>query len=335
MQLSRPERGALAVVGAINWDISIFEKRFARPGEEVPVSSVEEFSGGKGANVAVAAARILGRGRVAMLGALGTDEIGHRQRKELRREGVDVEAVATVSGARSGRAYILVDGEGSKTIHTHFGANDEVTPQLIGSAEASNAISKAEMVVVMDPPTAAGLAAATAAKKSGATLLFSPGVRTQEGLRGIDRTVELSDYLFLDRAELANLVRSGDEVEALDRLRARFPGLTVVATLGASGCTLASGRVVSTADGVSGSELGKKVLNTTGCGDAFLGVFASYLMMGAPPLKAAAWANLAGAIKATRYETRGSPFRGELEKEMRRLERARRLPPASRQSTAS
>src|SRR5690242_1715086 len=65
----------LSVIGAINWDISLFQERFARPGEEVPVKRVEEFSGGKGGNVAVAAARILGPGRAAFVGALGDDPI--------------------------------------------------------------------------------------------------------------------------------------------------------------------------------------------------------------------------------------------------------------------
>src|SRR5207247_5555412 len=78
----------LTVLGAINWDTSIFEDRFAKQGEEVPVNRVEEFSGGKGANVAVAAARILGKQHVSFVGAIGKDEVSRKQLAELLREGV-------------------------------------------------------------------------------------------------------------------------------------------------------------------------------------------------------------------------------------------------------
>ena len=85
--------------------------------------------------------------------------------------------------------------------------------------------------------------------------------------------------------------------------------------------------------GVDLSLLGKRAVNSTGSGDAFLGTFASYVFMGRDPLEAVNFANLAGALKATRYETRGSPTRGELESTMGRLNSIRRTrqgSPASR-----
>jgi ribokinase len=82
--------------------------------------------------------------------------------------------------------------------------------------------------------------------------------------------------------------------------------------------------VVGRASGFDASELGGTVVNTTGCGDAFLGVFASCLMMGRRPLESANWANLAGAIKATKVETRGSPAKRELESVMKRVDKSRR-----------
>ncbi len=313
----------LTVIGAINWDISIFEERFARPGEEMTVQRVEELPGGKGANVAVAAARILGRGRVAMLGGLGTDDIAKRQRKELRQEGVDPSGVVTIAGSRSGRAYVLIDSDGRKTIHTHFGANGRVSPGHLRTRLVQEIISRTSTMIVMDPTTETGLAAAKAAKARGATVVYSPGVRSQEGLRAIEALVRLSDYLVLDRLEVRNLSSAGDEEGALERLRADFPEVTIVATLGARGCIVARDGTVTQVGGVDAGALGKKVVNTTGCGDAFLGVFSSYLMSGHGVLEAANWANLAGAIKATKLETRGSPPRGELAAEMRKLERLR------------
>src|ERR1700722_17495987 len=108
----------LSVIGAINWDISIFEERFARTGEEVPVSRMEEFSGGKGANVAVASARVLGKGRGACIrgaGGGGDKEVRARQPAQLAAEGGVGEGVVEVKGCQSGRAYILIDAQGHKT----------------------------------------------------------------------------------------------------------------------------------------------------------------------------------------------------------------------------
>lgn len=312
--------GLLTVVGAINWDVSIFEGRFARPGEEVPVRLVEEYSGGKGANVAVAAARILGPGRVALIGALGDDEVSGMQVMGLRDEGVSTAGLAVLKGRRSGRAYIVVDGEGRKTIHTHFGANEELQPSHLSSHGASDSLARSSMVVVMDAPTRVAIRAARLATENGSRVLYSPGVRTRDGLQNLDVVIGLSETLVLDSNELKNLCRTADAAAAVEKLRKRHPRVRIVATLGQMGCILAKGEVTRRVEGVSLAKLGLRAVNSTGSGDAFLGVYASYTLMGRSPAEAVAWANLAGALKATRYETRGSPTRKELESKMRALE---------------
>jgi ribokinase len=322
--------GFLSVLGAINWDISLFEDRFARPGEEMPVRRVEEFSGGKGGNVSVAAARILGPGRAAFVGALGSDEVCDKQLAELKAEGVVVDGVIRIQGAQSGRAYILIDAQGRKTIHTHFGANEKVSPQHIHSGGASRTISRSEIVVIMDPPTEVSASAARLAKKAGAKVLYSPGVRTQEGVASLEMVLKNADYLILDKIELMNIYKAEDEEKAVQLAKERHPKLGVVATLGPEGCLVAADGIVGRASGFDAAELGEAVVNTTGCGDAFLGVFASYLMMGHGPLESANWANLAGAIKATKVETRGSPARSELERVMKKVDRKRRSALGSR-----
>jgi len=317
----QPARGLLSVIGAINWDISIFEDRFARPGEEVPVRLVEEFSGGKGANVAVAEARMIGPRRVAFLGALGDDYLWSRQLTELRKEGVITDGMMRVERARSGRAYILVDADGRKTIHTHFGANDRISPHHLIRGVAASFISKTHTMIVMDPPTPVALTAAQSAASKGAKVIYSPGVRTQEGRPRLERVLEHSDYLVVDRLELMNMYQTRSEEEAFEQIKQSDSSLTVVATLGARGCVVARDGIMTPVGGIDLSAIGKKPVNTTGSGDAFLGVFASYLAMGYGPLEATNWANLAGALKATRYETRGSPRKDELERMMKRVER--------------
>ena len=156
-------RPLLTVLGAINWDTTLFEEEFAASGEEVPVVRIEEGPGGTGANAAGAAARILGKGRVAFVGAVGEDGVGKTLRHGLRAEGVSTEGVVTLRGRRSGGAHIIVDRTGSKTIHTHFGANDGLRPAHLEAPGPGRALSSASTVILMDVPTPTALAAAVRA----------------------------------------------------------------------------------------------------------------------------------------------------------------------------
>jgi ribokinase len=311
--------GLLTVIGAINWDVSIFEDSFAGLGEEVPVKDVEEYSGGKGANVAVAAARVLGPGKAAFIGALGTDEIAGTQLRLLREEGVVTDGVVIVKGAMSGRAYILVNREGKKSIHTHFGANSLILPEHLEDPGPLGVLSRSSMLVVMDTPTGVALAAVRKALLSKAKIIYSPGVRVRERRESLRDIMEHADYLVVDKAELLRLGGKSDAILASELLQRASPGLTVVATSGKSGCMVVTEQGVNRIGGVDLSRLNMKAVNSTGSGDAFLGVLASYLRTGSDPIEAAKWANLAGALKATRYETRGSPTKAALQSVMKRL----------------
>ena len=312
--------GLLTVIGAINWDVSIFEDSFAGLGEEVPVKDVEEFSGGKGANVAVAAARMLGPGRAAFIGALGSDEVARVQVRQLKNEGVVTDGVVVVKGSRSGRAYILVNREGKKSIHTHFGANSLIRPGHLEEPGPAGVIARTSMLVVMDTPLDVAFTAVRKAKLSKARIIYSPGVRVREGRDALRGIVGYADYLVLDKAELARLSGKSDPVQASELLQRASPSLTVVATSGKAGCLVVTRGGTTRLGGVDLSTLGMKAVNSTGSGDSFLGVLASYLGSGAPAAEAARWANLAGALKATRYETRGSPKRRVLLATMKKLE---------------
>lgn len=316
------------MVGTINWDVSIFEERFARPGEEVPVKMVEECPGGKGANVAVAAARILGPWKVSLLGALGDDEISDRQLADLREEGVMTEGISILTGKQSGRAYIVVERDGKKTIHTHFGANDEFFPRRILKDAFARTLSKTSMTVIVDPPIQTASFIARAAKAQGSRVIYSPGVRTKERLEGIEDIIQMADTLVLDINELKNLCNTSDEGSAISKLKKSYQGLTVVTTLGPRGSFVVEHGVRSAVKGVDLRSLGLTAVNSTGSGDAFLGAFSCFLLKGQSTVDAARWANLAGALKASKYETRGSPRKGELISRMRYLEgrRQARIP---------
>ncbi|HKT22784.1 MAG TPA: PfkB family carbohydrate kinase [Nitrososphaerales archaeon] len=303
------------VLGAINWDTTVFERDFASPGEEVPVLRVEEYPGGKGANAAVAVARILGRGSVAFLGALGSDQVKAPLLESLGAEGVRTDALVVVKGVSSGRAFIVVDMAGRKAIHTHFGANDALEPRHVQAPAALAALSSAPVTLIMDVPLPAALAAARAASRQ-SRIIYSPGVRASGPRELLAEVISTADDLVVDRSELARLSDTQDPRQGVEALVHRHPGVNVVATLGPEGCLVARQGTIAGVQPVDLSDLAMIAVNSTGSGDAFLAAYACYSLFGLPPDKAAEWGNLAGALKAASAETRGSPGRRALEEKM-------------------
>jgi ribokinase len=122
----------IVVVGSVNLDLVCAGKRIPAPGETVPGDKFQTFFGGKGANQAVAAAR-LGY-PVSMIAKVGDDDFGNRLRKGLRDVGVNVREVGTAPDTASGVALISVDGKGQNSIMVIPGANGKLLPADIERA---------------------------------------------------------------------------------------------------------------------------------------------------------------------------------------------------------
>ncbi len=142
------------VSGAINWDKTIFVQKFPDVGEEVQVERVINFPGGKGANVAVSSARILGRDKVALFGALGSDFIANKHLEILRKDGIIIDLIQFTKEASSGQAYIIVDSYGRNSIMTFKQANDTLADRMVGTKNMLNTIRGSSLVTVIDPPLA-------------------------------------------------------------------------------------------------------------------------------------------------------------------------------------
>ena len=315
--------GLLTVLGAVNEDTTLFVERFAEVGEEVPVLKVEEGPGGKGANVAVAAARILGRHRVAFLGAVGHDAAARSLRAGLEREGVLEGGVAVHPHAPTGHAYVVVDAAGRKSIHTAFGANAELSAKDLARAPVRSVLASSSAIVIMDVPTEAAVSAAETGETSGSLVVYSPGVRSSEGLSEAARVLRSAHSLVLNEGEARKLAGESDPGEAATSLARRFPGLAVVITSGAAGSAVCSQATATAVGPFDLGRLGLKPVNSTGSGDAFLAAYATSLMGGCTPVEAARWGNLAGALKAASPETRGSPTGAELRRALSAFERPR------------
>jgi ribokinase len=304
----------LITCGAINWDINLFMPRLPRAGEEVPVNEIQRVSGGTAANVAVASARILGKNRVAFIGALGKDEIGDKQRNILWEEGVDDSGLLYIQGEESGQAYISIGGDGENEIHTYFGANLRLDGACLRDPERLRLIKSAKVCVIMDPPIVTAGCLAELCKKHGVTVIWDPGVYAERGLDALIPTLEKTDYFILNHLEYQNLLGTDSAHKIAAIMHEKVRGLKCIIKHGAEGCTLTqdSGGAMIHMDAVPLERLGMTVVNRVGCGDAFIGGFASAKVEGLEDTEALRWGNAAGSFKATRKETRGGPTRAQL-----------------------
>ena len=304
----------ICVIGAINWDINLFVERFPEIGEEVPVEGITRVPGGKAANVAVACARILGSEKVALIGCLGRDAVADQQIKILKDEGVVISGIKTVEDAESGQAYILIDKKGRNIINTLFGANLKLTPRDLQGKTISSLLTKSSIITLIDPPFETIKAASTQAKKNRKITLWDAGVRSVLGIQKLEKVLENLDYLVVNQVEVKNLTGEQEPIKAWKKLSMINEQLKLVVKLGEKGCSLINSEKIVTVPRVNLEKLSLRVLNTVGCGDAFLGVFLASKSQGLSDKECLERANLAGALKATKPETRGSPTKQEFKK---------------------
>jgi ribokinase len=303
----------LVVTGALNWDINLFVKRLPRSGEEVVVEKIDRVPGGKGGNVSVAASRILGHGKVALLACVGKDEIGKKQLLILKQDGVDISAVQTLIKLESGQAYITVDEKGRNNIETHFGANAGLKRDHIMLPEVQSLFGNCHMMVVIDPPRHVAGRILSEGRRLRRSVLWHPGVLTRFGMEEFRGEMDGLDYLVLNEHEALAFAGTHTLAESVVAFNKVAPKMKILVTLGSKGFAFYDKGKQLKMKSVNLAKIGRKIINTTGCGDAFVGAFAAYKVLGLADIEALKHGNMAAALKAGRPETRGSPTRKELE----------------------
>lgn len=271
--MSRAAGDTLAVIGAINVDLVVRGSRLPAAGETVVGGEFSQHQGGKGGNQAVAAARALGtNGRVAMIGAVGTDAFGEPARELLELEGVDVTHVLIDRSAATGVALITVDARGENQITVAPGANAGLTPAVV--TEALDAIGPAAGAVLasLEVPLDAVEAGARWSHDRGLPFVLNPAPARAEA----HDLLPFTDVVTPNAGELAILAAQAEEPRGgAKRLAAGYPGLTVAVTLGDEGA-LAFGP-----DGETRVAAPKvRTVDTTGAGDTLNGVLAAGLLEG-------------------------------------------------------
>jgi ribokinase len=274
----------IAVVGSINLDVVVGVDRHPAPGETVVGGDRQELPGGKGANQAVAAARL--GATVRFIGRVGDDDAGRRLRGGLAAEAVDVAHVLVDPEAPTGMALIAVDGAGENTIVVSPGANARVGAADVGAAH--DMLAGAAVTLVQHEVPEAAVAAAISA--AGGKVVLNPAPA-----RPIVAPV---DVLIPNRGELEALAgRPGDPVALARGIEA---ARAVVVTLGAEGAVVVEGERVERIPAPS-----VEAVDTTGAGDAFCGALAQALDAGAELVDAARWAARAAAASVTRPGAQG------------------------------
>jgi len=294
----------IVVVGSLNEDTTVRVSRLPKPGETVLGQGHFTDTGGKGANQAVAAAR-LGRS-VAMVGMVGADRAGMRLLQTLSGAGVSTDAIGKTIDTPTGMALITVDEQGENMIVVSPGANGMLTPADVENA-ASSLLQKAS-VTMLQLEIRTDTVAAAARLSSGTVILNPAPARVLDA--GLLADV---DVLIPNGTELGILAGVGEAHFSIDEAADLAASLqcpaTLVVTLGADGALLVDDEGPRHIPSVP-----VEVVDPTGAGDAFCAGIADALVRGATMEEAVRWAVLCGAAATRRWGAQAAlPERDEVE----------------------
>lgn len=283
--------GVVVVIGSLNVDLISVAPRLPLPGETILGTSFHMAAGGKGANQAVAAARL--GAPVAMVGRVGDDPFARLVRDEMTAAGVNIEHVLTDPGAFTATGSIFVDHSGQNSIVVASGANARLVPADIEAAAAL--LDDAALVVLqLEVPAAANMAALVAARRRGLPVILNAAPMNTAAAD----LIAACDWLVVNEIEAEQLGgrRVADVADAVAVAESmKRPAQSIVVTLGPLGAVLVSGH-----RSVHFEAPQVDVADTTAAGDAFVGTLAAVLQRGGGADEALRCAVLAGSLACTK-----------------------------------
>jgi len=297
----------VAVVGSVNMDLVIRVPRLPDAGETILGSTFSTIPGGKGANQAVAAARL--GATVAMVGRLGSDGFGRQLREGLVRDRIDVSHLRADPEAATGVALITVDETGRNTIVVASGANMRVTTGDVDAAR--DIITNSQILLLqLELPVDVVHHAAQAARSAGCRVILDPAPAPSQPLPDdLFRLLSVVNPNEVEARILTGIEIRGemDARRAAEALLARGCDAAVI-KLGERGAYLAAGKWREAVPAVH-----VEAVDTTAAGDAFAGAMGAALAEGQDLPGAVRFANAAGAFSVTRVGAQPSmPTRAEL-----------------------
>ena len=298
----------IVVVGSINMDLVAQMLRLPRPGETVSGESFQTIPGGKGANQAVAAARL--GAYVAMIGRVGDDSFGATLRHNLKTAGVDTNHVFVTPGCSSGVAMIGVEMSGANAITVVAGANGQLTEGDVESCQET--IAKADALVVqLETPIETVAVAIRIAQQHGVLTVLDPAPAPLEQLPPQLMCVDILSPNQTEAEALTGIaVFDWESAKSAARELRQQGARDIVLKMGALGA------LVYERDGAfyQVAAMVADIIDTTAAGDAFTAAFTVARCEGRSLEEAAYFGTLAGTLACTRFGAQPAmPNRVELE----------------------
>ncbi len=297
----------IVVVGSINTDLVIQVHEFPKSGETTRGIDHHVLRGGKGANQAVAAARL--EGEVVFYGRVGDDAYGREAMAALELEGIDIKGVGIDSDKLTGLAQVMVNDRGENMIAVSSGANERLGVEAISGIE-KDLEGAGILLLQLETPLESARWAMKKMKACSGIVILNPAPVCQLP----DGVFELVDVMTPNETEahLLTGIRVVDDEsanQAANVLHGKGVG-TVIITLGGRGCYLSC-------DGFSGRISANRalVVDTTAAGDTFNGALAVALCAGRPMKDAVRFANAAAALSVEKRGAQSSmPRRTEVDR---------------------
>ena len=296
----------IAVVGSSNMDLVIKTERIPNPGETILGGEFVMIAGGKGANQAVAAARL--GAQVNFIARVGSDAFGMKMLENFAQDGINADYVIKDQSKASGVATITVDNNGENSIVVAPGANAALTPADIEAGE--KAISEADSLLLqLEVPLETVIRAAEIAREHDTRVILDPAPAQKLP----EKLLKLVDILTPNESEAEILTGiSGDNEESARKQAENLlaSGVScVLVTRGASGSLLYDGKEFKSFPAVRVDSV-----DTTAAGDCFNGSLAASLAEGSTLDQAIAFASRAAACSTTRLGAQDSlPNKFELD----------------------
>jgi len=291
-------RKGVLVIGSANMDLVVKARRFPRPGETVFGGGFGMFPGGKGANQAVACAKL--GGDVRFIGRMGNDVFRDRLVENMTREGVRMRHLSIDRRAPTGVGLIMVDGTGQNEIVVVSGSNMTLRPRDV-EQHRSAFIGAGIVLLQLEIPLATILRTVHLARRRGVTVILNPAP-ARKLPKSLLRSI---DYLTPNETELGILagrpVSSVRTAESAARQLLDEGVRNILVTLGARGCLLVNGTMTRLFPARK-----VRAVDTTAAGDAFNGALAFSLASGQDLLQAIPFANCVAAYAVTRLGAQSS-----------------------------
>ena len=297
----------IVVVGSLNMDLVVRLPQIPKPGETLLGGVFKTYPGGKGANQAVAAARL--GAQVTMIGCVGDDAFGRELVNHLSQEGVDTKHILVKPDVSTGVALIQVDAQAQNSIAVASGANFCLTADDV--EKAMLAVQKIDVLVMpLETPLETIYAAAKIANSKGAKVILNPAPA-----QVLEKDLLIFvDYLVPNEFEIATM--TGIQIQEIKDTNLAAQQLlskgakNLIVTLGHRGSVVYEGK---TNENMVIPAWKVKAVDTTAAGDCFVGALAIGLGEGKSLYTAAEFASAAAAISVTRVGAQPSlPFYEEV-----------------------